>query len=70
MTFSGGTYQQSYTIDDTFFPNSHISAIAFPDQSYTGSRLYSIGYGDINADMLEKTLTVSLKTNKELYKTG
>ena len=44
---TGKTLIREYTVDESFFPNVYIGAVAFPDDSAFGKRNYAVGYGEI-----------------------
>ncbi len=41
VAFTGSTYSRSYTIDESFYPNVYIGAVAFPRDG-TSTRLYAV----------------------------
>ncbi|MBC7503547.1 hypothetical protein H7169_01120 [Candidatus Gracilibacteria bacterium] len=67
ILFTGSTYVRDYTIDDTFYPNVYIGAIAFPRGGPT-DKAYAVGYGEIIMDITDKKGILDIKTNKKTYK--
>lgn len=67
VAFSGSTYSRDYQINDSFYPNVYIGAIAFPKDG-TSDKWYAVGYSEIIMDMTEKKWTLDIKTDKETYK--
>ncbi|NRH21094.1 hypothetical protein HOO68_03555 [Candidatus Gracilibacteria bacterium] len=67
VTFSGSTYARDYQINDSFYPNVYIGAIAFPKDG-SSEKGYAVGYSEIIMDMTEKKGTLDIKTDKETYK--
>ena len=53
VAYSGSTYTRDYPIDDSFYPNVYIGAIAFPRGGLSG-RGYAVGYGEIIMDLSDK----------------
>lgn len=67
IAFSGSTYSRDYQIDESFYPNVYIGAVAFPKEG-TSERGYAVGYSEIIMDMTEKKWALAVATNKESYK--
>ncbi len=53
VAFTGSTYSREYPIDETFYPNVYIGAVAFPRDG-TSMRAYAVGYGEIIMDLADK----------------
>lgn len=67
VIFTGSTYSRDYLINESFYPNVYIGAIAFPKDG-TSDKWYAVGYSEIIMDMTEKKWTLEIKTDKETYK--
>jgi uncharacterized protein YfaS (alpha-2-macroglobulin family) len=67
VTFTGSTYSRDYTIDESFYPNVYIGAVAFPRDG-TSTRAYAVGYGEIIMDLSDKKWNLQIKTDKTVYK--
>ncbi len=67
VAYSGSTYTRNYSIDDSFYPNVYIGAIAFPRGGLT-DRGYAVGYGEIIMDLSGKKWNLKITPNKITYK--
>jgi hypothetical protein len=67
IAYSGSTYTRDYPIDESFYPNVYIGAIAFPAGGI-GDKGYAVGYSEIIMDLTSKKWALNIKTDKETYK--
>lgn len=68
IEIQSSTHIEEYEIDGTFEPNVYIGAVAFPPKSFSGTKSYSVGYGEIITDLSEKRLNIHIATDKTTYK--
>jgi uncharacterized protein YfaS (alpha-2-macroglobulin family) len=54
IAFSGSTYTRDYLIDESFYPNVYIGAIAIPNGGKIGDKGYAVGYSEIIMDLTNK----------------
>ncbi len=67
VAYSWSTYSRDYIIDESFYPNVYIGAIAFPNGG-TNDKGYAVGYSEIIMDLTSKKWNLTIKTDKETYK--
>lgn len=56
-------------IDESYYPNLYIGAIASPAPTQTGGLTYAVGYGEIVMDLTDKKSYLKIQTNKDTYTT-
>jgi uncharacterized protein YfaS (alpha-2-macroglobulin family) len=66
-TLTGNTLVRDYLVDDTAVPNVYIGAVAFAPTSYSGGRMYAVGYGEIVTDLNDKKWKIDILPNKQTY---
>jgi uncharacterized protein YfaS (alpha-2-macroglobulin family) len=68
VKLTGNTLTREYTIDDTFYPNLYIGAVAYASGYTHGARNYAVGYGEIVTDLSDKKANIRVKPEKKVYK--
>lgn len=61
---------KEYVVDETFEPNAYIGAVAFAPEYASGSKIYSVGYGEIVSDLSSKRVQAHITPDKEVYRNG
>ena len=65
---TGNTIVREYPIDDSYYPNVYIGAIAYASGYTHGARNYAVGYGEIVMDISDKKANLTVTSDKETYK--
>ncbi|MFZ2255942.1 MAG: hypothetical protein WAW59_02040 [Patescibacteria group bacterium] len=55
-------------VDDSFYPNVYIGAVAFASGYTHGARNYAVGYGEIVTDLSDKKANITVIPDKKIYK--
>lgn len=67
IRLDGNTYTREYKIDESFYPNVYIGAVAFPKDG-ANTPLYAVGYGEIVMDLTDKKANLIITPNADTYK--
>lgn len=68
LAMTGNTIVREYPIDDSYYPNVYIGAIAYASGYTHGARNYAVGYGEIVMDISDKKANLTVTADKETYK--
>lgn len=67
VSMSGNTLLREYLVDDSMVPNAYIGAVALSPLAPYGKRSYSVWYGEIVTDLVDKKGKIEVTPNKSQY---